>query len=147
MVQWLRICLPQGTWVWSLVQEDSACRGAVMPTCHNCQRLQALEPMLCNKRGHCSEKPTHCKQSSSCLLQQEKDHTWQQRPTAAINKIFKKEKKCLKVPPNKPPESLTTVPHCSISFLPYLCSFDSSAWKVFPHLSTWLTHSYFWRFM
>ena len=25
VVQWLRICLPQGTWVWSLVQEDSTC--------------------------------------------------------------------------------------------------------------------------
>ena len=33
VVQWLRICLPrQGTWVRSLVQEDSTCCGATKPT-------------------------------------------------------------------------------------------------------------------
>ena len=31
-----RICLPmQGTWVWSLVQEDSTCHGATKPMSHN----------------------------------------------------------------------------------------------------------------
>ena len=77
--QWFRICLPmQRTLVWSLVQGDPTCRGATKPMCHNywaCtpepashnywarvpQLLQParLEPMLCNKRSHCNEKPTH----------------------------------------------------------------------------------------
>ena len=36
VVQWLRIRLPvQGTWVQSLVQEDSTCCGATKPMCHN----------------------------------------------------------------------------------------------------------------
>ena len=36
VAQWLRICLPvQGTWVWALVLEDSACCGATKPLCHN----------------------------------------------------------------------------------------------------------------
>ena len=36
MVQWLRIHLPmQGTQVQALVWEDSTCRGATQPVCHN----------------------------------------------------------------------------------------------------------------
>ena len=36
-VQWLRICLPmQGTLVWSLVCEDSTCRGATKPMRWDC---------------------------------------------------------------------------------------------------------------
>ena len=36
VAQWLRIRLPvQGTWVRALVQEDSTCRGATKPMCHN----------------------------------------------------------------------------------------------------------------
>ena len=36
VVQWLRICLPmQETWVWSLVQEDSACREVTKAVHHN----------------------------------------------------------------------------------------------------------------
>ena len=59
MVQWLRICLPmQGTWVQSLVQEDSTCLGATKPTRHN-GSLRALEPVLYNKGSHCNEKPKH----------------------------------------------------------------------------------------
>ena len=35
-IQWLRICLPiQGTWVPSLVQEDSTCLRAARPLRHN----------------------------------------------------------------------------------------------------------------
>ena len=49
-------------------------------------RACALDPVLHNKRNRCNEKPVHRKESSSCLLQLEKDHTWQKRPTAAINK-------------------------------------------------------------
>ena len=44
LVQWLRVCLlKQGTWVWSLVQEDCTSRGAT-------------KPMLHSKRSHCNEK-------------------------------------------------------------------------------------------
>ena len=36
VAQWLRICLPiQGTQVRALVQEDTTCRGATKPVCHN----------------------------------------------------------------------------------------------------------------
>ena len=36
VVHWLGICLPmQGTWVWSLIWEDSTCWGAAEPMCHN----------------------------------------------------------------------------------------------------------------
>ena len=36
VAQWLRIRLPmQGTWVRALAQEDSTCRGATKPVCHN----------------------------------------------------------------------------------------------------------------
>ena len=60
MVLWLRIHLPvQGTQVRSLVQEDSACCGAPKPVCHD-SWAQAREPLFCNKRSHCSEKPEHC---------------------------------------------------------------------------------------
>jgi len=43
VVQWIRICLlMQGTWVQSLVQEDSTCRGATKPVCHNYVFLAVL---------------------------------------------------------------------------------------------------------
>ena len=79
VTQWLRICLPvQGTRVRALVQEDPTCRRATKPVYHNywayalepeCCNYWAhvpqllkpahLEPMLCNKRSHRNEKPTH----------------------------------------------------------------------------------------
>ena len=60
VAQWLRIRLPvQGTWVWALVREDPMCRRATKPACHNCW-VCTLEPVLCNKRSHWDEKPTHC---------------------------------------------------------------------------------------
>ena len=67
MAQWLRIRLPmQGTWVRALVREDPTCRGATKPVRHNYwgRTLQLLkpallEPVLRNKRSHCSEKATH----------------------------------------------------------------------------------------
>ena len=34
VVQWLSIHL-QGTWVWSLILEDSTCHGATKPVCHH----------------------------------------------------------------------------------------------------------------
>ena len=79
VAQWLRIRLPmQGTWVRALVREDPTCRGATKPVRHNywaCTLEPAsrnywahvpqllkpahLEPVLCNKRSHCNEKPMH----------------------------------------------------------------------------------------
>ena len=48
VVQWVRICMPkQGTQVWSLAWEDSTCRGATNPTCHNYWAC-ALEPACCS---------------------------------------------------------------------------------------------------
>ena len=36
LVQWTRVHLPmEGTWVRSLVKEDSACLRATKPVCHN----------------------------------------------------------------------------------------------------------------
>ena len=68
----------QGTCVQALVQEDPTYRGATMPVRHNYwawalepashnywahvpQLLKPvrLEPVLCNKRSHPNEKPTH----------------------------------------------------------------------------------------
>ena len=79
VVQWLRIRLPvQGTRVRALVREDPTCRRATKPVCCNywaCALEPAshnywarvpqllkpacLEPVLCNKRSHRNEKPTH----------------------------------------------------------------------------------------
>ena len=67
VAQWLRIRLPmQGTRVRALVQEDPTCRGAPKPVRHNYWAcvLQLLKPVrleavLCNKRSHRNEKPTH----------------------------------------------------------------------------------------
>ena len=47
-----------------------------------------LEPMLHNKRGHCSEKPAHHNYSSPHSSQLEKAHV-QQRPSTAKNKLYK----------------------------------------------------------
>ena len=47
--QWIRIrLLMQGTWVWSLVWEDSTCYRATKPVRHNYWRLHALGPASCN---------------------------------------------------------------------------------------------------
>ena len=80
VAQWWRLCLPmQETQVWSLIWEDPTCHGAskamhhnylpcaLQPGSHNywahtrqLLKLATLEPILSNKRNHCSEKPTHC---------------------------------------------------------------------------------------
>ena len=66
VVQWLRIhLLMQETWVWSLVQEDSTCRGATKPMHQNCSglcsgahvpQLRSPRPRACAP-NYCSEKP------------------------------------------------------------------------------------------
>ena len=56
--RWLEICLPmQGTWVWSLVQEDSASYWAAKALCHNYWSLSALEPVHYHRRSHRGERP------------------------------------------------------------------------------------------
>ena len=72
MVQGLGVLLSmQGTWVRSLVQEDSTCHGATKSVCHNyrARALQLLkpecrEPTRPSKRSHHNEKPVRCNQSS-----------------------------------------------------------------------------------
>ena len=79
VISWMRIHLPvRSTWVQSLVQKDSTCFRSTKPMHHNywactqqpgscnywahvLQLLKAscLEPVLCNKRNHCNEKPMH----------------------------------------------------------------------------------------
>ena len=57
VVQWIRTCLPmQGTQLPSLVREDPTCCGATKPMLLS---PRTLEPVLCNKRSHCNEKPAH----------------------------------------------------------------------------------------
>ena len=59
VVQWLRICLPMpGTQVQSLVREDPTCRRVSKPVLQLLKPVH-LEPVLCNKRSHHSEKPEH----------------------------------------------------------------------------------------
>ena len=48
-----------GTPFWSLVLEDSTCRGVTKPVCHNYWSRWILEPMLGNKRSCCDEKSMH----------------------------------------------------------------------------------------
>ena len=57
MVQWLSIHPPmQGTRVRSLVPEDSTCCRTTNPVV-TLLSSSALEPVICNKRSHGSEKP------------------------------------------------------------------------------------------
>ena len=59
VTQWLRIRLPmQATRVRALVWEDPTCCGATKSVRHKYWAC-ALEPVLCNKRSHRSEKPVH----------------------------------------------------------------------------------------
>ena len=39
---------------------QSPAAATVEPTCHNYWNPHAPEPVLCNKRSHCNEKPAHC---------------------------------------------------------------------------------------
>lgn len=58
-----------------LVQEDPTYQGATKPVCYKywgpwtetTVSLPALEPVLCNKKSHCIEKPTRCSKSSPCM--------------------------------------------------------------------------------
>ena len=59
VVQWLGIYLPmQGTWVRSLLWEDSTNHGATKPMSDN-YGVHTLEHVICNKKDHCCEKTAH----------------------------------------------------------------------------------------
>ena len=68
VAQWLRIRPPmQGTRVGALVREDPTYRGTTKPLRHSywahapqLLRSACLGPVLCSKRSHRNEKPTHC---------------------------------------------------------------------------------------
>ena len=67
VTQWRRICLPmQETWVWSLVQEDSTCRGAANWRTETAEPVRP-EPVLCNRRQRRSEKTEHRSQEQAPL--------------------------------------------------------------------------------
>ena len=52
VIQWLRICLPmEGTWIWSLVQEDLTCHQATRRVCP-----QLLKPA--HSRAHAPQQET-----------------------------------------------------------------------------------------
>ena len=107
VVQWLRIRLAmQRIPVQSLVWADPKCLRATKPMRHNhwacalkpgshnywapsCSYTspRALEPVLCNKKSHCSEKPCALQLEGSPLsLQLEKAHPHQGTPSTAKNK-------------------------------------------------------------
>ena len=66
VTQWLRICLPvQGTHVRFWAREDPTCCG-VTSLC-----VTSSEPVLCNKRSHCSEEPTLQLEGSPCSTELE----------------------------------------------------------------------------
>ena len=105
LIQWLRICLPmQGTWVGSLIEEDSTCHRQLEPMYHNHQAcmLYGCKPQLmgpcamiaeaCSprahspqQRSHCSEKPVQCNEEWPSH-QIEKACEQQSRPSAIKSK-------------------------------------------------------------
>ena len=91
MAQWTRIHLPmQGTQVQSLVQEDSTCLWSnwahelqLLSLCATYWSPHTLEPMLCNKRGHCNGKPTPSESSPCSLCKKWEAHALQLRAVPA----------------------------------------------------------------
>ena len=45
-------------------EQLSPCTIITKPTCHNILKPERLEPVLRNKRSHCSEKPVRCNEDS-----------------------------------------------------------------------------------
>ena len=61
------------------------------PTSHDYWSPNALEPVLCNKRSHCSEKSGNQNRVTAQLQQLEKAHEQKWRPSSTINKyVFMK---------------------------------------------------------
>ena len=66
----------ESTYKWYLVQEGPTCLGATKRTHPNFWILWILEPALCNKRSHHSEKSEHRdKESSPITTTRESSHT------------------------------------------------------------------------
>ena len=104
VAQGIRICLPrQGTWVQSLVWEDSTARGATKAVHHNCWahtlesrvlawRAATTKAHMSRSRPPKQEKPPQGEagvlqlESSPCSLQVEKALIEQWRPSAAKHK-------------------------------------------------------------
>ena len=94
VVQWLRICLPiQSAQARSLSQEDPICQGATNLVCSSYRgcRLQLRKPVcpehvLLNKRSLTVRSPRTATKSSRRLLQPDKAHKQQRRPSTTINK-------------------------------------------------------------
>ena len=65
VVHWLKICLPmQGTWIRSLVWEDSICREAAKPDSRSYRVMQPLKPQHPRACALQQEKPAHHNESS-----------------------------------------------------------------------------------
>ena len=77
----------QGTWIQSLVQEDSKCSYTAKPMYHSYWSLHALSPMLCNKPRQLESSPP--------LPQLDKVHAQQQRPSTGTNKLIKINKQII----------------------------------------------------
>ena len=84
VVQWIRIHLPmQGTWVWSLVQKDSTCRGATKPeSCRLSLRSRPWETQLLKPAHSRSLEPrtnetTEARVPRTCAPQQETPPQWE----------------------------------------------------------------------
>ena len=57
-------CRGHGFYPWSrkiphASEQLSPCATTTEPTCHNYWSPRTLEPVLCSKKRHCNEKPTH----------------------------------------------------------------------------------------
>ena len=64
-----RMYLPTlGTWVRSLIWEDSTCGRATSLRARTTEACVYLEPVLHSKRSHHSEKPTHCNEENGAPL-------------------------------------------------------------------------------
>jgi len=64
-----RMYLPTlGTWVRSLIWEDSTCGRATSLRARTTEACVYLEPVLHSKRSHHSEKPTHCNEENAAPL-------------------------------------------------------------------------------
>ena len=78
----------QGTQVLSLVQEDSTCCGASKARVPQLLRPMRLEPVLCNKRSHCNEKPALCNWRKPA--HSNKDPVQQQQQKITVNLGFER---------------------------------------------------------
>ena len=84
LLWWIRICLSrQGTWVWSLVQEDSTCHRATKAQGPQALGAMHLQPMLCNERSQQHQRSPHSTaKTSPHSLHLEKGHAQSWRPSA-----------------------------------------------------------------